>query len=218
MLYNDNNLKFIFIHIPKCAGTSIENFFGIDYDKYNPNTDYKKYIELNTKIAHPKHFRLSNYEELLGIDEVSDYFKFTFIRNPYDMVVSKYEFLRNNNNSILKDVNGNIVDNSKICFESYVNFLLKYSKRKKNKNSVTVDNYNEWIVTENNKMDFIGKVENFDNDFKIVCDKLNIKYKKLNKINKTNNRKGYKTYYNEYTKGIVTNLFKYDLEKYNYNF
>lgn len=214
MLYNEDNKKFIFVHIPKCAGTTIERFFGKDYDGYNTKTDYTKYIELKHEIAHSKHYRLSDYEKIIG-DELNDYFKFTFIRNPYDLVVSKFIYIKTKNKTQMI-INGEDIT-EQMTFDQYVDFIHRNKDRERIPKSVVVSNYDEWIITDNYKLDFIGKVENFNNDFKIICDKIGVKYKKLNKMN-TTIRTEYRDYYNQDTKNKITELFKDDLEKYNYKF
>ena len=59
---------FIFVHIPKTAGTSIVDFLGL----------YSK-----------KHLTLIQIKELVGLDWYRS-FKFSFVRNPYDRAVSQY--------------------------------------------------------------------------------------------------------------------------------
>jgi len=65
--------RFIFIHIPRTGGSSISRQLG-------------KYSDQNTK----KHWNASDYVEYLTQPVFDSYFKFTFIRNPWDIMVSKY--------------------------------------------------------------------------------------------------------------------------------
>ena len=45
----------------------------------------------------------------------------------------------------------------------------------------------DWVTDEhgNNKMDFIGRVENLENDFEYVCNKLNLKHDFVGNRNKS---------------------------------
>jgi hypothetical protein len=85
---------FIFVHIPKCAGTSIEaclipaatssqTFQGLsaaDRSLYwLPSSTMRQHAEL---LAYAKHYSLEGY------------FKFVFVRNPWDRAVSQINFLR----------------------------------------------------------------------------------------------------------------------------
>ena len=68
--------KLIFIHIPRCGGTSIEHAFGEDLWKYNPK---EKHISCNDAI------------NLYGHNKWNSYFTFTIIRNPYDRIISMWK-------------------------------------------------------------------------------------------------------------------------------
>jgi len=77
--------KFIFIHIVKTGGTSIEYMlrkYGILLQG-NGNFDSIYY----------KHATALSIKQMMG-DEYDNYFKFTFMRNPWDWIVSNYAFNR----------------------------------------------------------------------------------------------------------------------------
>ncbi len=130
-------MKFIFIHIPKTAGTSIAETLGI------PQKDHRKASEIkqNTK-------------------DWDSYFKFVFVRNPWDWVVSDF-FARNKNK-----LNSNFKEN-KDKFKEYVMGIKRWDSQR----SFFMDENDEVIV------DFIGKFENLYFDFDHVCFKLGIKNK-----------------------------------------
>ena len=71
--------KCIFIHIPKNAGTSIEEYFGNGSVRIQPS----KHADIHEIKA-----RFKNY--------YNNYRKFTIIRNPYDKMVSWYFYLKRN--------------------------------------------------------------------------------------------------------------------------
>ena len=78
--------KFIFVHINKTAGTSIEKAlsnYGVR--KLEENSD----LELELTYKQSQHFNTEEYKKHLG-DGYDDYYKFTIIRNPFDRVVSYY--------------------------------------------------------------------------------------------------------------------------------
>lgn len=62
--------KLIFIHIPKCAGRSIADAFGLPFDHYT------------AAYYHQQHTELWN-----------EYRKFTIVRNPLDRFVSMYHYM-----------------------------------------------------------------------------------------------------------------------------
>jgi len=72
--------KFIFIHIPKNAGTSIRNSF--DRKGYDKRVVSKRY----------PHDSCSIIKSYCGDDVWNTFFKFAIVRNPYDRMVSYYHF------------------------------------------------------------------------------------------------------------------------------
>jgi hypothetical protein len=71
--------KVIFIHIPKNAGTSIEEYFGNESFRIQPDK-HADIHEIKTKFK----------------NSYNNYRKFTIIRNPYDKMVSWYFYLKKN--------------------------------------------------------------------------------------------------------------------------
>ena len=66
--------KIAYIHIPKTGGTSIARALGAKSDRC-------KY----------KHATIKGVKRVVG-DDFDDYFKFTFVRNPWDRIASWYMF------------------------------------------------------------------------------------------------------------------------------
>lgn len=77
-----HNLKCIFIHIPKTAGTSIEQFI-----KDNGKNEISYLGVRNNRSLH----HLLAYELKLELSYLyNQYYKFSIIRNPYDRLLSEY--------------------------------------------------------------------------------------------------------------------------------
>lgn len=92
--------KCIFIHISKCAGSSIETAFGIDIsdnsEKNNPNLyGWNKQHQLFLNHATPQ--QLFDYGFLNDFVWQS-YYKFIIIRNPWDRAFSDYNWLSKEQN------------------------------------------------------------------------------------------------------------------------
>ena len=66
-------------------------------------------------------------------------------------------------------------------------------------------------------VDFIGKFENLQEDFNLICEKIKIKNFELEKINQYNH-KDYKLYYSDKDIEKVYNLYKRDIEYFGYKF
>jgi chondroitin 4-sulfotransferase 11 len=177
--------KFIFVHIPKCAGTSIIERIGLSNSPpcHAPIT------------FHPKNIR-------------DAYFKFTFVRNPWDRFVSAYFYLKNGGNGTApQDLRSQKRINK---YESFSDFI-------KCDNFFTMEHFKSCSSYLNGPIDFIGKVENLQEDFNIVCDKIGIPRQKLPKKNQTKH-KHYTEYYNDESREYVWKKFAPDIKHFGYKF
>ena len=203
----NKELKVIFIHIPKNAGTSIEQCLGGDLKKI-----HKGKVHASPR---DKHYRK------LWKDE--SYFKFCFTRNPFDRLVSAYEYdnLMSKRKGYPMRPKGpdtarrnKVASLAKLGAEGFNIFVKNFFYKRKGAAPYWYRRQSYW--TEGEEYDFIGRVENIQNDFQFVSDKLQIE-NKLKKIN-VSKRKEYKAYYNEESIEIVSKFYKKDLEKFNYSF
>lgn len=170
--------KIIFIHIPRTGGTSIEKAFDKNMWK---NAPLEKH--LSAKEARKKY----------GKKAWEDYFTFSFVRNPWDRVISLWKIKTYGQDYCLYD------------------FLLNYNPKDFEYKSP----YYEDIL--NLDLDFVGKFENLQEDFNKVCDKIGIKSIKLPHAGKSD-RKHYSHYYDGRTKSIISYLYRKDIRKFNYVF
>lgn len=196
--------KFIFIHIPKSAGKSIKGFFGIPFD-FN---DYKvpiRYIE--------KPYRHRPITEYMIYPQFKEYFKFAFVRNPYYRLVSAFTYL--NKGGINKFDKAYREQNLIKYNNDFKKFVMDI---KSHLNHVHFKPQVNWLTDQNgtNMMDFIGRHENIDNDFKYVLNRLKLPTKRLKTSNVSNPKHSIPVYDSEMIE-IVTNVYRRDFEKFNYS-
>ena len=209
----DHNKKFLFIAIPKTGSTSIKRRFNILKDP-------------------PPEQNHINLEEVLDLKpETKNYFKFCFVRNPYDRLVSAYYDL--------KSSPGHLQWSYPILkYKNFSEFVVNLNTSPCKK-FVHLLPQNHFIKTEssNHSIDFVGRFENLENDFKKVERKLNIAHRPLphkrkmkDQIKKKFDLKKilsklnfFKTklphYMSEYTletKDICYQIYKKDFEKFGY--
>ena len=67
------------------------------------------------------------------------------------------------------------------------------------------------------KIDYIGKMENINRDYIKICRHLNIRIRPLKRVNTTNSS-NYQELYIEETKNIVYNIYQEDIKQFNYKF
>lgn len=97
-LINHTN-KFIFIHIPKAAGTSVTKFLS-EFTEYRDlelgGTQFGEAIQpaYFNRFGLYKHAPASRVKVVMGDVDWNSYYSFSFVRSPYDRVISVYKFLR----------------------------------------------------------------------------------------------------------------------------
>mgnify|MGYP003967123939 CR=1 FL=1 len=193
-----HKLKCIFVHIPKCAGSSINQ-------------------QLNLKsLGFSGHSPASYHDEYL-----SEYFSFTFVRNPYDRIVSGYKYFRilkpghrwYKRNSIISDVA------NQMEFSEFVNHIpdfMKLIKREEGsfESGIHFQPFHYFI---DQPIDFVGRFENIQENYLKILSHLKLTPNPLLKTNSTDNQ-NYRELYTKETRNIVYNIYKEDIEKYNYEF
>ena len=191
------NKKFIFIHIPKTAGTSIEKTLKDESCIYKSN----QWGSFNAPLNHLTLNQIIS-SKLPPHINLKEYFKFTFVRNPWDKVISE-------------------------CFCPHIQLIFKdcktISEKIKKVCSLSATGYGNHcrnqlaFVSADLPMDFIGKFENLQEDFNFVCHQLGINHQELPIKNKSNH-KHYTEYYNDETKDIIANTYAEDIEHFGYEF
>lgn len=194
-------LKIIFVHIPRTGGSSMENQL---MKQLNVGEHSRFVFEINNPVPNRVvgHYKLSDYSYYVNLD---DYYTFSIVRNPWDLLVSYYEYFRKKDKTDIVNVI------SLLSFEEFIIYLDKLKLKHK------VTNFDEWITVGNKSVNFVAKLENLNDDYKIICNQLDIEYKQIVKSN-TSTRNTYTEYYNSKTKDIVFNLFKNDIIRYGYEY
>jgi hypothetical protein len=178
--------KPLFIHVPKAGGMSIYGIFK------NYNKDLPICLHRPVK-SYPKAYRDSC-------------FVFSFVRNPYDRLVSAYKYLTGGH--------GNGQDTK---FGKTLSLDFKCFVKNQLNNNLNWLHFKPMVHFLNDDIDFIGRMENYDHDFKIVCNEIGISCRKLPHKNKVNH-KHYTGYYDDETREIVAKKYARDIELFGYKF
>ena len=175
--------KFIFIHIPKCAGMSIGRTLYNLVDK-----DPKTYTGFG---IHHDEFDKKIWKE---------YFVFTFLRNPLDRLYSQYRY----RDFLYEHDFEYAVRNMESLYQRNYNFVPDENKKGSLESILT--HYGEWIhlptqreflqgkysnkIDKRPYIDFYGKYETLQEDFDYVCEKVGLPKTKLPHTNKSINKRG----------------------------
>jgi len=185
----------IFVHIPKTAGLSIAKaLFG---------------------NAGGSHVPLSTYERVFDKAEFDSYFKFAFVRNPWDRVVSAYAYLIDGGGQNEYDEKWGRTLAAYDGFEAFVTGWLTPGNVREQIHFLP---QHEFVCTEGSALgvDFVGRFERIEQDFESVRKKLGIGGA-LQHLN-ASKRQRYASYYNPKTIGIVADVYQKDIELFGYDF
>lgn len=166
MLISDSH-KFIFIHNHKVAGSSVarslSKYTDVNYKikKWHGILKSLNLVPNHYPSPYPWHITAKELKEKMGDNaRFKSYFKFGFVRDPWDLQVSLYTFM-------LK--------------------LEKHNQHRLVKNMRNFDEYIDWRINKDLKLqkiffydsdtmivDFVGKFENLSSDYNYICDKINV--------------------------------------------
>ncbi len=190
----NHQLKCIFIHIPRTAGSSLST-------AVNRGRKREEGV-IEGPIHFGKNWVIKEYGESLW----DSYFKFSFVRNPWDRLLSQYSWRVAKGQDDVQDRD----------FNEWVIWRSKQTKKREmlTKQVDTILCGSKIIV------DFIGRYENLHEDYNKLCESLNVAdpMQLPHKHNKKDGRKHYTEIYNSETKDIVSEYYSRDIEMFNYKF
>ena len=185
--------KLCFVHIPKCAGTTITRL-------------------LDFKSKSVEHRTLRAYTNKRGYEDMNTLFKFCFVRNPWDRLVSWYYY---HSESIYKP-------RTQKMFRSWVSRGCPHHWKKMFMDDVdwskdTPLNLHSWLTPVGPiQFDKIFKTEEYDYAVEFLNDMLGLNLRNIT-YNKST-RADYRHYYDAATVQKVYELFPDDIDRFGYEF
>lgn len=172
----NHKYKIIYCAIPKNASGFLRRWFLI-LSGHNPKKLPSKNI---SKLLHPYILKNKKF--------IQKYNNFVFVRNPYHRLVSGFLNKFSVQNPSVRKITHPIIKYAKkidnnineynITFTHFINYL--YDKKNLNKED---DHWKpQYLFLDNNKFDYIGKIENFTEDFNNIRNIYNIPDTELTEI------------------------------------
>lgn len=178
----DHTYKCIFIHQRKVAGTAIIQAFGLtpkqpDWHIFNDGTQSP------------------------GWDKRPSYFVFSAVRNPFDRLVSGWQYLRATNKQSLLDV---------LLDPPADGAPYRHLTRPQ---VAILRNPIGQLVTDN-----LIRFERCQEDFDSICDRIGKPRQQLPRVNVGRRHTDYRCYFDDDTRKLAEAMFRDDLETFGYSF
>jgi hypothetical protein len=221
----------IFVHIPKAAGRSVEMYFMNRLNLDRDDETHRQQMLLNDNDDPARgteklsHLSASEYVDCgyISQQDFDNYFKFSFVRNPWSRLVSEYRYRNFLSHKSFKDFVMHKLP--KPGWDDKYRHVMPQS-------DMLYDNNGHLLV------DFVGKFENLQQDFDQVCIQLGFNDSRLPHINSSDKKsrelrrkarnifhrnkesslRRYNEFYDEETRGYVAELYQADIKNFNYCF
>ncbi|MBT8397453.1 MAG: sulfotransferase family protein [Gemmatimonadetes bacterium] len=210
--------NFLFVHIAKTGGTSVREALqplrwrdpwylaqGICHRLSKLSKD-------RIGMKFPRHAKAILAKEALPEKFYDGLFKFTFVRNPWDLQVSSFHHIRRSWPHLVEG-RGEFGEFLRWRFDPDRPFEAHIETSNQLQTDHLVDLHGKLIV------DFMGRYENLQADFETVCDRIGIRPPTLPHKRKAKDRKkDYRGYYSDGTAELVAQHFARDIEMLGYRF
>ena len=205
--------RVLFIHIPKCGGTTIRAALDI---RHIPNAQNLLGEKIDSGRLCFQHGSMDFIKERQIISKrfLRRGFIFSFTRNPYDRVVSHYFYaIQKRRLGFLFERSTPFQSTSGTNEFSLTLPFLEFTRTIMNERS----NYrSQSIYLGENRFNFIGKLENINEDLKRVCEMLGEEPVEVPHLNTSKRPKDYREVYCQESKERVEEFYAEDFKRFGY--
>lgn len=199
----------VFVHIPRCAGTSIEDVIwpGTRHEEDDLWMGFVDELHNKYQTGGLQHLRASQIREEVGDARFSSYFKFSVVRNPFDRLVSQFSHMRSR-----PELRSFIGMSESSSFAEYLSLIRRRRHVQWEAQSVFLyDDNGELLV------DFVGRFENLAEDMAHVFHKIGLDGVELPHVNDSD-RQPYREYYTDELRRLVEGMYDRDIVRFGYEF
>jgi len=155
----------IFIHIPKCGGTSIENIIWPNHEDRSEESLWMGFVSKyhnKYQTGGLQHLLAAQVMEEVGIGIFNSFYKFAIVRNPWDRIVSQFAYMQ-----VRPDLMEFLGMSPDTEFKSYLDLI-------QTKQHVQWMQQTCFILDQNRKLlvDKVGRMETFQRDCTEILNRL----------------------------------------------
>lgn len=195
--------RFVWYRVAKTGTRSLTSVFEEQFDDYLYFGHIKSEVrQLSKRFLKP------------------DYFHFTIVRNPWDRLVSAWRNrVRPDENGVVYSVMEKTIPNSQLIelqssFQKFVKFLREHPLSK-----YDVHFSAQYSRIDLDRIDYIGRFEEYEKSVRFICDRLGLSVaEELPRLNQSATDQPYSDYYDDETRSIVAEMYKTDIQLFNYTF
>lgn len=199
--------RFVFVAVPKTGTHSVrqalrEHLSPDDLEQVGLFVNKRFPMEELAAIRHG-HLSLSQVRPHLGEDTFRDYFKFAFVRNPFDRFVSYCAFMTRDSGAFARMPRQVMHEMIRAAPLEHILF--------KPQHALLVGDDGELLA------DGVGRVEQMQESYDRMCARIGIPSRALDKVN-ASPRGDYRQYFDDKLTEGVAGLYRRDLELFGYGF
>jgi len=180
--------RFVYYEIPRCATRTM-----LEYFVRHPNMDYGA-------------SRLAPGDVTGGRRE---YYKFTFVRNPYDRLVSCYQQKINNHRKP-----GLHIHEKELRYGMPFKDFVSHVTIKKRLGEMDLHYRPQYSFIREDMR--IGRLEDFEGDFRRIINEIGLPYYPAPVVNAAPNKKNWQRFYKKDTRALVRKFYDKDFEMLGY--
>ena len=199
-MYIDDKNHVAYVAVPKVGSYSIHDYFG------------------HSIHPEPTEHHMGVKRLLREYPRCADYNIFGFVRNPWSKVVSTYfDFTLRR----IYQYSAKVREDKPLLseFEDFEAFCHELKDSPRWSQDIFFVPQSELLIKEDdNPVDFIGRFENLQEDFNVICDRFGLPRQNLNFRNKGMYRKDYREYYTNSSRQAISDFYKKDVERFGYEF
>ncbi|MGA8257031.1 MAG: sulfotransferase family 2 domain-containing protein [Nocardioides sp.] len=201
MIISDEH-KLLFVHVQKTGGVTLTNLLKSQLTDVRSNE--KRHAPLR---------RILRKEP-----DLSDYWTFGFVRNPWDRMVSWWSMIENwrewsDRKGLDTEDRWNHFWRGSMEYVDFSQFVLQGTQDFPRLRKPQID----YLVAGDRRADFIGRTENLDNDSRYALEHFGLGTEGLSHDN-ASKRTGYRDYYDAATRAHVAKVFAKDIKEFDYEF